>query len=186
MENQYAFATNARAVQEQIQEKVIGTVPDCREAEITACMDEPEQLVERVAALRREEDLPFIATDRTVLNLPGVGKSLTFRVIGITRYGRRILEFEHDATRQHSPVIDQMGHVIVIESKSISEYLQQLEQMGENVDDYDGLWGYSIGQTEPRFPMYEYPQPPEATSEELTHFAMPAPDPPRSTPSRRR
>ena len=186
MENQYAFATNARAVQEQIQEKVIGTVPEHREAEITACIDEPEQLAARIAALRREEDLPFIATDRTVLNLPGVGKSLTFRVIGITRYGRRILEFEHDATRQHSPVIDQMGHVIVIESKSISEYLQQLEQMGENLGDYDGIWGFSIGQTEPRFPMYEYPEPTEATSEELTHFAMPEPEPPRSTPSHHR
>jgi lysine 2,3-aminomutase len=33
-----------------------------------------------------------------VLNLPAVGKSLTFRVIGITRYGRRILEFDFTVT----------------------------------------------------------------------------------------
>ncbi|NIP82771.1 MAG: hypothetical protein GWM90_27550, partial [Gemmatimonadetes bacterium] len=48
---------------------------------------------------------------RSVLNLPAVGKSLTFRVIGITRYGRRILEFDHDRTRAHSPIIDEMGKV---------------------------------------------------------------------------
>ncbi len=29
-----------------------------------------------------------------ITGVPGVGKSLSFRTIGITRYGRRILEFE--------------------------------------------------------------------------------------------
>ena len=38
--------------------------------------------------------LPFLATDRSVLNLPGIGKSLTYRVVGITRYGRRVLEVD--------------------------------------------------------------------------------------------
>ena len=99
----------------------------------------------------------FLSTDRNVLNLPGVGKSLTYRVIGITRYGRRILKFDHDETREHSPIIHKMGKVIIIESKSISEYLSQLEEMGEEVSDYEGIYGYSIGQTEPRLEMYEYP-----------------------------
>ena len=100
----------------------------------------------------REAGVPFLATDRNVLNLPGVGKSLTYRVIGITRYGRRILEFDHDHTRTHSPIIHKMGKVVIIESKSISEYLEQLAAMGENPAEYQNVYGYSIGETESRMP----------------------------------
>jgi lysine 2,3-aminomutase len=115
-------------------------------------------MVDNIAALRRFANLPFLATDRNVLNLPGVGKSLTFRVVGITRYGRRILRFDHDITRNHSPIINKMGKMIIIESKSIHEYLRQLEELGEDPNEYEGLFGYSIGQTEPRVPIYEYPE----------------------------
>ena len=101
--------------------------------------------------------LPFLATDRNVLNLPGVGKSLSFRTIGITRYGRRILEFEYDSTRKHSPILHNMDKVIIIESKSIREYLQQLEDLGEDSSEYQSIWGYSMGETEPRLPIYDYP-----------------------------
>jgi len=111
-----------------------------------------------ITAFRTTLTVPFLATDRNVLNLPGVGKSLTFRVIGITRYGRRILQFDHDHTRNHSPIINKMGKMVIIESKSISEYLDQLEEMGEKRDDYRGIYGYSIGETEPRQKIYEYPQ----------------------------
>ena len=92
------------------------------------------------------------------MNLPGVGKSLTFRVIGITRYGRRILEFEHDPTRRHSPIIKNIEKVVIIEPKSISEYLRQLEDLGEDAEEYGSLFGYSMGETEPRFSIYEYPE----------------------------
>ncbi len=47
-----------------------------------------------------------------------------------------------------------MGKVIIIESKSIHEYLNQLEGLGEDREDYDGLYGYSLGQTEHRVPVY--------------------------------
>ena len=43
-----------------------------------------------------------------------------------------VLEFEHDSTRTHSPIIEKMKKIVVIESKSISEYLNQLEEIGEN------------------------------------------------------
>ena len=85
-------------------------------------------------------------------------KSLTYRVVGVTRYGRRILQFDHDITRSHSPIINKMGKMIIIESKSIHEYLKQLEELGEEPSEYEGLYGYSIGQTEPRVPIYEYPE----------------------------
>jgi lysine 2,3-aminomutase len=110
-----------------------------------------------MAKLMQESGLPFLGTDRNVLNLPGVGKSLTFRTIGITRYGRRILEFELDHTRRHSPAMKQMDKVIIIESKSISEYLRQINDLGEEMDDYASIWGYSIGETEQRIPIYDYP-----------------------------
>ena len=102
--------------------------------------------------------------------LPGVGKSLSFRVIGITRYGRRILQFDHDPTRHHSPIIEKLGKIIVIESKSVSEYLAQLGEMGEDPTDYAGLYGYSAGMTDSRLPIYEYPPYEFAVTKELTNL----------------
>ncbi len=157
-ENSSNFAPNARAVQERMEEKVIGEIPEGEMGFAHKLMLDPKNIRENIEKIRTKNGLPFLATDRNILNLPGVGKSLTFRTIGITRYGRRILEFDHDRTRNHSPIIDKMGKVIVIESKSIEEYLCQLEEMGEDREEYERIYGYSIGQTEPRMPMYEYPE----------------------------
>jgi lysine 2,3-aminomutase len=129
-------------------------------------------MVENIEALRKASDLPFLATDRSVLNLPAVGKSLTFRTIGITRYGRRILEFDHDRTRSHSPIIDQMGKVVIIESKSVSEYLRQMDELGEDISEYEDAFGYSLGETEPRMPLYEYPEYDFDITEELTNLEL--------------
>ena len=158
MENYFNFATNERAVQEQMEEKVIGTIDKKYYDEIREFPNNAEIITDNIAALMKKAKLPFLGSDRNVLNLPGVGKSLTFRTIGITRYGRRILEFELDHTRNHSPIMKQMDKVIIIESKSISEYLRQLEDIGEDISDYESIWGYSIGETEPRIPLYEYPE----------------------------
>jgi lysine 2,3-aminomutase len=158
MENNFNFATNERAVQEQMEEKVIGKIPEKYYNEIREFPNNAEMLTENISDLMRRSQLPFLGSDRNVLNLPGVGKSLTFRTIGITRYGRRILEFELDHTRRHTPILKQMDKVIIIESKSISEYLRQLEDIGEDPADYESIWGYSIGETEPRIPLYDYPE----------------------------
>jgi len=158
MENNFNFAPNARVVQEQLEEKVIGKIENEHYETIRQFTENAESIVDRINALRRFASLPFLGTDRNVLNLPGVGKSLTFRVVGITRYGRRILQFDHDITRTHSPIIKKLGKMIIIESKSIHEYLRQLEELGEEPKEYEGLFGYSIGQTEPRVPIYEYPE----------------------------
>lgn len=155
MENTFHFAPNSRAVQEQLEEKVFGEIPAEVMDDVGNLPFDTTSLVANIADIRAKANLPFLATDRNVLNLPGVGKSLTYRVIGITRYGRRILEFDHDATRVHSPIIEKMGKVLIIESKSIAEYLEQMESLGESPADYDGLYGYSIGVTESRLPLYE-------------------------------
>jgi len=84
-----------------------------------------------------------------------VGKSNTFRTIGITDDGRRILEFEFDHTRPHSKVIEEMGSVVIIESKSIAHYLRQLDKMGEDPAEYASIWGYSAGSLAPRNPIFE-------------------------------
>lgn len=172
MENWHNFATNARAVQEQLEEKIFGRIPEEHHEKIKQFPLDAENIVKHIRNLREKEDLPFLATDRNVLNLPGVGKSLTFRVIGITRYGRRILEFDHDATRIHSPIIHTMGKVIIVESKSISEYLQQLEALGEDTSEYANLYGYSLGETEPRMSIYEYPEYDFDIARELTNLQV--------------
>jgi len=156
-ENSYNFATNERAVQEQIEEKVLGLVPDSQLSNIRKLPDDAVTMTKNLNMIRKEEGIPFLATDRNVLNLPGVGKSLTYRVIGITADGRRILEFDHDHTRTHSPIIEKMGKLIIIESKSIAAYLRQMKTYGEDIEEYTGVFGYSIGETEPRMPIYEYP-----------------------------
>jgi lysine 2,3-aminomutase len=61
---------------------------------------------------------------------------------------------------------------VVIESKSISEYLQQLEEIGEDIEEYEGLYGYSIGETEPRMPIYEYPDYDFHLTEELSNLKI--------------
>ncbi|MGQ8335837.1 KamA family radical SAM protein [Sunxiuqinia sp. A32] len=172
MENNYHFAVNARSLQEQNEEKVIGKIPKKYYQVLRGFPSDAEHMVENIDKLRQEADLPFLSTDRSVLNLPGVGKSMTFRVIGITRYGRRILMFEHDETRKHSPIIYKIGQVIIIESKSISEYLQQLENMGEDIDEYKSVFGYSIGETEYRIPIYEYPSYNFVTTKEITNLEL--------------
>ena len=156
-ENSACFVPNSRAVQEELEEKIYGLIPAEEMNEAQELLINAPRLTKNVNEILEKYDLPFLSTDRNILNLPGVGKSLTFRTIGITRYGRRILEFDHDKTRNHSPIIHQMGKVIIIESKSVGEYLDQLEDMGENPEEYKGIYGYSIGETEPRMPMYEYP-----------------------------
>ena len=172
MENNFTYAPIARVVQEEEEEKVMGRVPEEFHEKIREFPSEPELMVENIESLREKADLPFLATDRSVLNLPAVGKSLTFRTIGITRYGRRILEFDHDRTRPHSPIIDQMGKVVVLESKSVSEYLRQMDEFGERIEEYEGAFGYSLGETERRMPIYEYPPYDFQVTDEITNLEL--------------
>ena len=172
LENTFNYATNARAVQEQIEEKTFGQIPVELLEEIKHFPMEAERMVENLNELRTKANIPFLASDRNVINLPGVGKSLTFRTIGITRWGRRILEFDHDRTRWHSPIINKIGKVVIIESKPIGEYLNQLEDMGEDVNDYKSVWGYSIGETEPRLSIFDYPNYDFDITDKLTNLQV--------------
>ena len=156
-----------------IEEKRIGHIPKNFYDTIKTFPEDAKNMVANIENLREEAGIPFLATDRNVLNLPGVGKSLTYRMIGITREGKRVLEFDYDATRRHSPIINEIGRIKIIESKSIGEYLEQLKDMGEDIKQYSTIWGYSIGETEERQKIYEYPEYDFSITDEMTNIEMP-------------
>jgi len=172
MENYSNFAPNARMVQEIIEEKYLGKPKSDLFFYSTKLSYDPHFLLKHMKKFKKEKGLPFLATDRSILNLPGVGKSMTFRVVGITRYGRRILEFDHDTTRKHSPIIKKIGKIIIIESKSISEYLKQLEEIGEEVSDYNGIYTYSASVTEKRVTVFDYPEYDFKITDRLTNLKI--------------
>ena len=172
LENTFNYATNARAVQEQVEEKYIGKIPGRFSGRIRDFTFDTENLIENIDKLRKEAGIPFLASDRNVINLPAVGKSMTFRTIGITRWGRRILEFDHDHKRWHSPIINKLGKMVIVESKPVGEYLNQLEDIGEDVSDYQSIWGYSIAVTENRLPAFEYPDYDFKITDELSNLEI--------------
>jgi len=145
-ENRYNFATNARLAQEVFEEKHFGNISD-EELEI---LKKSKDIKRDIGRLLKKNKLPFLATDRSIMNLPALGKSLTFSVIGITNDGRRILRFKHDAERKHSPVVSQSDDVVIVESKSVAAYLRQLEKKGCDTTHYETIYGYSMFITEKR------------------------------------
>lgn len=172
MENYHNFATNERAIQEQSEEKIFGRIPDEEQETIRDMQSHSGSTVSGLENIMKAHDLPFLSTDRNVMNLPGVGKSLTFRTIGITRRGRRILEFDHDFNRTHSPIINKMGKVHIIESKPVKHYIDQMKSMGDDPKDYKDVWGYSMGETELRSPLFEYPEYDYVTTKEVTNLEI--------------
>ena len=156
-ENRAVFTPNSRSMQEQVEEKVYGRLTIGQASELDALLADGRDTAAKLRRFMRKYRLPFLAPDRSVLNLPAIGKSMTFRLVGLTPEGRRILRFDHDRTRRHSPIIDRMGEIFIVESKSVAAYLRQIGKMGEDPEDYASIWAYTRGETEPRFGLYEYP-----------------------------
>jgi lysine 2,3-aminomutase len=172
MENYHNFATNERAAQERVEEKYLGQITNDQIDTINHLPDDISHLMKNIQNILKKNNMPFLATDRSVLNMPGVGKSLTYRTIGITDDGRRILEFEHDKTRNHSPIINSMGSIVIIESKSINSYLKQLDGMGEDIEEYKTIWGYSASETESRLAIFNYPEYDFRITQHLSNFIL--------------
>lgn len=170
-ENYTVFTPNSRSLQEQQEEKIHGQLTSEQAAELNALLEEGEDAKKRIQQFMKKHHLPFLATDRSVLNLPAIGKSMTFQLVGITEEGKRILRFEHDGTRRHSPIIDRMGEIYIVENKSQAAYLRQLEKMGEDTEDYATIWKYTKGETEPRFSLYEYPEFPFKSTERMSNYS---------------
>ena len=168
-ENYAVFTPNSRSMQEQQEEKLFGRMTEEQTAELDAALTGEGDTAGRIRRFMKKHRLPFLATDRSVLNLPAIGKSMTFRLVGITAEGKRILRFDHDRTRRHSPIIDRMGEIYIVENKSVAAYLRQLEKMGEDAEDYASIWGYTHGQTEPRFGLYVYPDFPFGVTDRVSN-----------------
>lgn len=179
-ENYAVFAPNSRSMQEQQEEKMYGRMTaeqanelyQILEAEVDQKEEVKEDIAKQVRRFMKKHHLPFLATDRSVLNLPAIGKSMTFQLVGLTEDGKRILSFEHDGTRRHSPIIDQMGQIYIVENKSLAAYLRQLGKMGEDPEDYASIWSYTKGETEPRFSLYEYTDFPFHTTEKMSNMEI--------------
>lgn len=171
-ENYAVFTPNSRSLQEQYEEKIFGRVPEDKLAELDDIVTNKRPLGKKLVNFLKENHLLFAATDRSVLNLPAIGKSMTFKTVGLTSEGKRILKFDHDTGRRHSPIINKMGEVFIVENKSVAAYLRQLEEMGEDVKEYRSIWNYCEGVTEPRFSLYEYPGYPFAITEKMTNLEL--------------
>ena len=171
-ENYAMFTPNSRSLQEGQEEKIFGHIPDDKIHELDILIQGQKELGRKLTRFLKDNHLLFAATDRSVLNLPAIGKSMTFAMVGITPDGKRILKFEHDATRKHSPIIDSMGEVYIVENKSVAAYLRQLETMGEDPEAYKTIWHYTEGETEPRFPLFEYPAFPFQLTKEMTNLQI--------------
>ncbi|MBN2530696.1 MAG: KamA family protein [Deltaproteobacteria bacterium] len=171
-ENHQLFSTAARIMQELTEEKCLGEIGRNAAEKIAEIIKQPSAAAQLLKSILEDGNQPFLSTDRNICNLPGVGKSLSFRVVGINRYGHRILEFEYDDSRKHSPIIQKLGRITFIESKSITEYLNQMSEMGDDPHEYRDLYGYSVGATEPRFAVFEYPDYDFRTTEEMTNLSL--------------
>lgn len=158
-ENYEVFAPNARSLQESAEEKAWGRLAPEAEHDFLEILDGAPNKAVAVRQFCAAHDVPFLATDRSVLNLPGIGKSMSFALVGVDAKGRRILRFDHDRTRRHSPIIDRVHEVYIRENKPLYRYLLQLQDMGEDMGEYETLWAYTEGETERRFPFFEYPVP---------------------------
>lgn len=171
-ENYAVFTPNSRSLQEQYEEKVFGHVPEDKLAELDNIVTHKRPLGKKLTSFLRDNHLLFASTDRSVLNLPAIGKSMTFKTVGVTAEGKRILKFDHDAGRRHSPIINKLGEVYIVENKSVAAYLRQLDEMGEDVKEYRSIWNYCEGTTEPRFSLYEYPDYLFEITEKMTNLEL--------------
>lgn len=172
-ENHAVFTPNSRSLQETCEEKLLGQLTPDQHAELDALIKADLPNNKQLPAFLQKHNLPFAGTDRNVLNLPAIGKSMTFKLVGITSEGKRILKFDHDKTRRHSPIIDKMGEVYIVENKSIAAYLSQLTKLGEKEEEYSSIWHYGEGETEARFSIYDYPPYSFQLTERMSNLQLP-------------
>lgn len=85
-ENYAVFAPNSRSMQEQQEEKIYGRMTPEQAEELYKILETKvgteeetkEDVAKQLRRFMRKHHLPFLATDRSVLNLPAIGKSMTF------------------------------------------------------------------------------------------------------------
>ncbi len=101
-ENYAVFAPNSRSMQEQQEEKIYGQMTPEQAEELYKILEtkvsagineektkEDADTAKQIRRFMRKHHLPFLATDRSVLNLPAIGKSMTFQLVGLTEEGKQ-------------------------------------------------------------------------------------------------
>jgi len=171
-ENHTLFSPAARSMQEKEEEKSLSPMSEEQKKRLLEIVNSGENIYYKIKEFLKENNLLFFPTDRNVLNLPAIGKSMTFKLIGITAKGERILRFDHDKTRIHSPVIDKMGEVYIVENRSVASYLRELEGMGEKISEYSSIWYYTSGETEPQSRIFDYPSFEEEVTVKMTNIGI--------------
>ncbi len=155
-ENQSLLVPNSRLAQERNEEKIKGIVNKEHEEKLKEIFNEKNK--KEMECFMKKENLKFLATDRNIMNLPGIGKSLSFKTIALDRFGCRILSFDYDKNRSHSPAIISQPQIIIRERRSNLSYLMALHDKGEDIDNYNSIWNYRNSTTEDRFPFFNYPE----------------------------
>ncbi len=171
-ENQEVYSTISRSMQEQVEEKQFGLLNKTQKEELISIFEKSpaNKLTDNLNTFIKKYTLPFLPTDRNVINIPAIGKSMTFELIGIDKNGKRIHQFDHDQTREHSPIIDKMGKVYIVENRSIVSYLNEIESMGEKASEYSSIWKYTNGSTEQVFELFDYPDPGFTPTKSITNY----------------
>ena len=127
-ENRAIFATNARSVQELVEESSIGAIAPRYYARIRSFISNAKEMKEQIDSVRQSDEVPFISPDRNTINLPGVESPI--------RTGRSGSPMTGEGSSASSSTIPAALKVIeecttsISSSKSIAQYLRQLEAMG--------------------------------------------------------
>lgn len=169
-ENHALAVPNCRHLQEMAEEKAAGRLPKEYQHLLAELSATPQNMQTTIPRLLKNNRLPFLATDRNVMNLPGIGKSLSFKTVGITYSGQRILRFNFDPGRTHSPITGTIKKIYIIENKSVAAYLRQLEAMGEKTEEYDSIWYYNESTTEKTTEIFQYPQQTLGITKRFTNY----------------
>ena len=155
-ENRDIYAPLSRAAQEIAEEKIRGYLPEGKSISFSKGFIKTNDQSKFITDYLKSEAIPFISSDRSVLNLPAIGKSMTFSLVSILPTGQRVFKFEYDHTRKHSPVIKEIKNVYITENRSILSYLNDLSRMGEDISQYESIWGYTKCNTEKVFDLFKY------------------------------
>ena len=124
------FAPNSRSLQEQQEEKVFGLIPKEKQKELYRLIRYERPLGKKLSGFFEREPSSFCCHRPQCVESSSHRQKHDFSDGRLTAEGKRILKFDHDTGRRHSPIIDRIGEVYIVENKSVAAYLRQLAGYG--------------------------------------------------------
>ena len=113
-ENYAVFTPNSRSMQEQQEEKLFGRMTAEQTAELDAALTGEGDTAGRIRRFMKKHRLPFLATDRSVLNLPAIGKSTFVRreVLGLSALGMNAI-IPGDLKPDYASLVNMLGGQVI-------------------------------------------------------------------------